>query len=108
MWRKFLGVGIPILIVGVILIIVGATQTWDWDYGYNDSAHWLFIFGYILSAMGGLLVQAGLIGAAVGADPRTQARGVYVAPSPYAAPWRPRPTQPLPTQPLRRLRRRLS
>jgi hypothetical protein len=84
MWRKFLGYGIPIAVLGVILLIVGVSQSVDNFYGGGSGAGWLMLFGYLLLAIGGLLVQAGLIGAAVGADPRTHAYGYAPAERTYS------------------------
>lgn len=70
MWRKFLGFGIPIMLLGVILWIVGAAR----------EGGTLLSFGYILSIIGAMFVHAGLIGAAVGADPRTHSATRDTAP----------------------------
>jgi hypothetical protein len=70
MWRKFLGVGIPLLILGAVLWIVGVAEATTWHWGAASGATALVIIGVILSVIGGMLTNAGLIGAVIGADVR--------------------------------------
>ena len=72
MWRKFLWFGIPLLGLGVIFLAVDAKGQVNALFTTSQPSVAVFVLGYLCTGVGGLLVNAGLIGAAVGADPRSQ------------------------------------
>lgn len=79
MWRSFIGWGVALFIGGIIVAIVAGSRTFTLDYetysaSASSAAAVFAIIGWLAAIIGGMLLNAGLIGAAVGADPRTHAR----------------------------------
>jgi hypothetical protein len=68
-WRQFLAIGGGLLLVGGVLVVLGM--------GSGDPAllAGLPLVGLLLAGIGGMLFQAGLIGAAIGADWRSIEKG---------------------------------
>jgi ribosomal protein S27AE len=102
MWRKFLGVGIPLLILGLVFYIIAIAQAASNVWGGGNGWAALSVIGLLLMVPGFMLVNAGLIGAAVGTERVTEAveRLRHVSPevqqsvprsSPGAANWRSAP-----------------
>ena len=70
MWRQFLVLGGGLLLVGGLLFVAGM--------GSQDLTHpqaGVSLLGVVLAGVGGMLFQAGLVGAAVGADWRSLQKG---------------------------------
>lgn len=70
MWRQFLILGGGLLVVGGLLFMasLGGQEVTQLQPG-------LSLLGVLVAGIGGMLFQAGLIGAAVGADWRSVQRG---------------------------------
>jgi hypothetical protein len=74
MWRKFLGVGIPLVVVGGIMWIAALVKVGDVYYGGSgDGLAALLIIGEVIALVGISLTSAGLIGAAIRAEDITEA-----------------------------------
>jgi hypothetical protein len=86
MWRKFLGVGIPMLVLGLIFYIIAISQIAYDPWGGGDGMAALSIIGIILMVPGFMLANAGLIGAAVGADIRGRTQPLAFGEPAVAAP----------------------
>jgi hypothetical protein len=71
MWRKFLWYGIPTLLVGGIVLCVNLMRQLDAAFAASRSPAVLLVAACVVTAVGLLLVNAGLVGAAVGADARS-------------------------------------
>jgi hypothetical protein len=75
MWRKFLWYGIPMVVIrGIVLVVNVVRQLEGFVAGSHPPAVLLVAAG-VITAAGALLVNAGLIGAAVGTGPRTRVPG---------------------------------
>jgi hypothetical protein len=68
MWRKFLGVGIPLAVLGLVFYIIGLSGAASDPWGGGDGNVALTVIGLLLMLPGFMLANAGLIGAAVSAD----------------------------------------
>jgi hypothetical protein len=69
-WRQFLVIGSGMLLVGGLLFVAGL--------GGQDVANLppvLALLGMVLAGIGAMLLQAGLVGAAIGADWRSIQKG---------------------------------
>jgi hypothetical protein len=85
MWRTFIKWGVGLLIGGFVLLIIAVTRTGGVLLnGGGGGIALLYLLGLLCSGVGGLLLNAGLIGAAVGADPQTYALGSSPSQRPYA------------------------
>jgi hypothetical protein len=71
MWRRFLWFGIPMLVFGGTVLCVNAVRVLDGIMSGSHPPVVLLVAACAVTGTGFLLVNAGLIGAAVGADPRT-------------------------------------
>jgi hypothetical protein len=87
MWRAFTAWGAGLLVVGVIVAVAAGARTFDIYSGASAGAAVVSALGIIVAAVGGMLLNAGLIGAAVGIDPQSLAnlRTGVVASRPPAA-----------------------
>jgi hypothetical protein len=77
MWRKFIPWGVALLIGGMVVAIVAGSRTFSLEYesvSTSTAAAVFALLGWIVAIVGGMLLNAGLIGAAVGADRKSQLR----------------------------------
>ena len=70
MWRQFLILGGGLLVIGGLLVLVGLVGGQDVTYPHGVS-----LLGIVLAGIGGMVFEAGPIGAAVGADWRSIQKG---------------------------------
>ena len=70
MWRQFLVLGGTLLLIGGLLFVAGIGGQDSVPLGLG-----LPLFGSVLAGIGAMFFQAGLIGAAIGADWRSIQKG---------------------------------
>ena len=71
MWRKFLLYGVPMLVFGGIVLCVNVVRQLEGTFAGSHPPAVLLVAAGVVTGVGALLVNAGRIGAAVGAEPRT-------------------------------------
>ena len=71
MWRKFLLYGVPMLVFGGIVLCVNVVRQLEGTFAGSHPPAVLLVAAGVVTGVGALLVNAGLIGAVVGADRRT-------------------------------------